>query len=492
MYMIGAWLLRRRLSCRKGLKMRKYVVIVVILLVVITAAAGIGWVVRAKIKAAGKPTVVRVERPERGELIEFVSAPGEIEPKTKVEISAKVSARIVALPFDEGDRVTAGDPNADPPVPTSVIVRLDSKDLESRLKSAQASYAAQAAQINVEQAHIASQKANLVGLQASLKQGQKDLERQKELLESYDVSQATYDKTKLQVDELQSQLESAEHSLKAAELNIEVLEHNLEAADAGITQAKEALSYTTILSPIDGIVTRINAEVGEVVIYGTMNNPGTVIMEVADLSQMLVVAQVDEADVGKLEVGQKVAVHVDAFADHEFTGVVDSIALAHTLSFSRTKYFRTEILLQDVDRKLYEGLTAHVDIETRKHVNILKVPSQAVLGRQVDVLPLEVRDNSPYVDKAKTYATVVYRCIDSKAVVTPVKIGPSNLTHTIILDGITENDRIVVGPYKVLENIGHNQKIQDERQAKAAEESDSGGPQADANKPDDTNEPDSD
>jgi HlyD family secretion protein len=215
---------------------------------------------------------------------------------------------------------------------------------------------------------------------------------------------------------------------------------------------------------------RIRTKVGELVIPGIMNNPGTLIMEVADLSAMLVVTQVDEVDVGKLEVGQKATVHVDAMPDHEFTGVVDSIALAHDVTYSMTKYYRTEILLDDTrpphrdgggnrltlpshGRVLHSGLTAHVDIETRKHAGVLKLPSQAVLGREVDSLPLDIRKNSAEVDATKTYATVVYRYNDGRAVVTPVKIGQSDLTHTIILSGITEQDRIVVGPYKVLEKL---------------------------------------
>ena len=226
------------------------------------------------------------------------------------------------------------------------------------------------------------------------------------------------------------------------------------------------LSYTTITSPIDGVVTRINAEVGELVITGTMNNPGTVIMEVADLSQMLVVAQVDEADVGKLEVGQKAIIYIDAFPNREFTGVVDSIALAHDMTHTKTKHYRTEILLDAASEKLHCGLTAHVDIETRRHTDVLKVPTQAVLAREVDSLPLDIRENSAEVDTTKTYATVVYRYIDGKAVVTPVKIGESDLTHTIIKSGITEEDKIVVGPYKVLEDIKHNQRIVDEREVK--------------------------
>jgi len=108
-----------------------------------------------------------------------------------------------------------------------------------------------------------------------------------------------------------------------------------------------------------------------------------------------------------------------------------------------------------------------VDIETRKHTDILKVPTQAVLGLELDNLPLEIRENSSEVDTTKTFATVIYRYVDGKAVVTPVKIGQSNLTHTIIKSGITEEDKIIVGPYKVLESIKHDQKTQDEREVEA-------------------------
>ena len=450
--------------------MKKSRIIIITVIVTLVIVSVIGGVIRSKTKPDDKGTKVRIEQGQQGELFEYVSAPGEIEPKTKVEISAKVSARIVALPYDEGDAVTRGRGEAAPPVPASVLVRMDAKDLESQLRSAQAGRAAQAAETEVEKARIASQRASLEGLAESLKQAERDLKRKKGLFESQDISQSTFDQALYGFDEQKAQYEAAEHSLEAAQLTLTVLRHNLEAADARIEQAEEALSYTTITSPIDGVVTRLNAEVGELVITGTMNNPGTVILQVADLSQMLLVAQIDEADIGKLKAGQLATVYVQAFADYEFKGVVDSIALTHRTSSSGTKYFRTEILLEASEKQLYSGLTAHVDIETRKHTDVLKVPSQAVLGRTVDDLPLEIRENNPQVDKEKTFTPVVYRYIDGKTVVTPIKIGPSNLTHTVILSGINEDDRIIVGPYKVLEGLKHDQKVQDERESESEED----------------------
>ncbi len=450
--------------------MRKLRILIILVVVIAVAGLAVAFVVRKRAAAGKKPTIVRVEEVQPGELIEFVSAPGEIEPKSKVEISAKVSARVVALPYDEGDTVTGGDPNANPPVPASLLVQLDSKDLESRLLEAQARRAAQAAGIEAEKARIASQKAGLIGTAATLEQAKTNLERQTKLIATNDISQAEFDAVQLKLDELQAQYNAAKRTLEAADLNLQVLEHNLEAADAGIAQAKENLSYSTITSPIDGIITRLNAEVGEMVMTGTMNNPGTVIMEVGDLSQMLVVAQVDEADVGKLEIGQKAKVFIDAFLNCEFTGKVYKIALSNDLSRQGTKYYRTEILLDPTEQRLHSGLTANVDIETRKHGEVLAVPSQAVMTREIESLPLEIRDKSSNMDKSKTFATILFRYNDGKAIITPVKIGPSNLTHTIIEAGVEKAEKVVVGPYKELEKLKHDQVIKDEREAKAEEE----------------------
>jgi HlyD family secretion protein len=465
----------------KGVRGRK--LHVVLILVVVVAAAGLtaAFTVKKRMAAGKKPTSVRVETVQLAELIEFVSAPGEIEPKSRVEISAKTSGRVEALPYDVGQKVTKGDPNAHPPIPPSVLVRLDSKDLESNLRSAQASRDAQAAQIEVERARIASQKANLLGTMAALEQARTNLQRQARLAATNDISQAEFDQVRLRADELRAQYEAAQHTLQSAELNLKVLEYNLEAADARIAQAEEALNHTTILSPIDGVVTRINAKVGEMVVTGMMNNPGTKILEVGDFSQMLVVAQVDEADVGKLEIGQNARVFLDAYPNREFTGKVYKIALATDLSRQGTKYYRTEILLDRTDQRLHSGLTANVDIETHKHGEILAVPSQAVMTREIESLPLEIRDNSSHLDRSRTFATVVFRYLDGKAVITPVKFGPSNLTHTIIEAGIEAEEKIIVGPYKELEKLKHNQAVQDEREIEAEKKAPSANDTNDVN-----------
>lgn len=408
-------------------------------------------------------TVVRLLNPERGTLVESIKAPGEIEPKTKVEISARLSARITALPFEEGDEVTAGNPNASPPVPASVLVKLDSTEREANLRAAEARRAADAAAIDVHRARIEGTRASIDGTRASLRQAELDLERNQELLATRDVAQSVVDQAKSRVDELRASLAAQEQSLRADELNLKVMEFNLVAADASIEQARDDLSYTTIVSPINGTVTRLNAEVGELVVTGTMNNAGTVILEVADLSVMLLNAQVDEAAVGGVKVGQPAKVRINAYPGQIFSGTVQAIALTNDRASDGSKYYKTEILLDTNGREIYSGLTADVEIETRRHEDILKVPSQAVLARPVDDLPLSIRENNPDVDMTKSVATVVYRFVDGKTVVTPVTLGASDASETVILSGLSEADRVIVGPYRVFEQLRHDQPVKDER-----------------------------
>ncbi len=457
-----------------------------LIVVVVIGVLGV-FALKGKAAAANKATVVRVEEAQLGKLTESVSAPGQVEPKINVQISAKTSGRIVELPFDEGATVTKGDPNANPPVPASILVRLDSRDMESRLQSAKADRSARAAQIEVEKARITSQESSLIGQKAGLDQADRDYARQCELLKTKDVSQVACDEAKLRVDDARAKYDSAVHSLSAAKLNLKVLEHNLESADAAIAQAEESLSYTVITAPIDGTITRINAKMGEMVVTGMMNNPGTKILEIGDLSEMLVVAQVDESDVGKVKCGQAATVHVQAWPNKVFKGVVRTVALSNNTGNQGSKYYETEVLLKDPNEQIFTGMTADVDVEVAYHENVLVVPSQAVLGREVDELPVEIRDTLSAEEEGKTFATVVYVYKGGKAVVTPVRIGASSTTHTIITSGIGVGEKIVTGPYKELEKLKHNQAVKDEREVKAEEDAKKKSQKAQASDTNDAN-----
>lgn len=388
---------------------------------------------------------VRMKAAEETTLIETVSAPGEIEPLTKVEISSEVSARIERLPYREGDVVTEGD----------AIVYLDDLDLRASLRSAKA-------RRDGEQFRLQSEQANLDGLVRHLSFANKTMQRQTALYESGDVSRSVLDEAAERVEDLQASVEASTHL-------ISVIESSLAASEADIERAEDALANTVIRSPIDGILTQLNAEVGEVVLVGTMNNPGTVIMTIADLGRMIHNARIAETDVAKVDEGQTAKIHINAYPEEVFNGVVRKIALQRTVALDGTGYFETEIELELHGRRIYSGLVANVDVEIAEHEGVV-VESQAVVERLVEELPSGIR-GSELVDPAKKVTTVVYRVIDGKSVCTPVKPGASDLTHTLILDGIQGGEAVIVGPYKVLESIKHDEAVRDvEAEAAAAEE----------------------
>ena len=451
--------------------------IVVVVILAVAATLGLVFLVGAHFHlttgSQAQATVVRVEPAARGDLIEIVSSPGEIQPLKKMSVSAKVAAPIVELPHKEGDQVYGPGPSTQPSTvsaPTtrpSLLVRLDDKDLQAVKRSAQARLSAQEQQIVVARQRIVAQEAQIRSNQAMLADLKRDLGRKTDLLASKDVSQSDVDTAQAKFDQERESIASAQQNLDADKINLTVMEHEKEAAQGDVDKADQDISYTKIESAIDGIVTSLKAEVGEMVVTGTMNNAGTVIMEVADLSQMLMVAHVDESQIDALKEGQKATVRIQAYRGQTFDGIVQTVGQSRTTdTVDQTKYFEVKILLDLKGRRIRSGLSADADIETQRHPKVIKVPSQAVVGRPVDQLPEEVR-KSPDIEKNKTQVTVVYRLIDGKAVVTPVSVGPSDDTHTIIKSGLKPGDPVIVGPYKALESLQHGQAVKNESAAPA-------------------------
>jgi HlyD family secretion protein len=397
--------------------------------VFVVTSTEVGAQIRAQISGEsriGGPTgtLVRLHGAEIGDLTRTVGAPGAIEPQTKVNISSQVSAEVLALPFREGQTVRAGD----------VVVRLDPQNLVARKASAEA--------------RLRSEEARLDGAKAGLINARLTYERLEQLLETGDVTQAEFD--------------GAEASFLQATSNLKVIEASIEVAKADIDQVDEDLTNTVIESPMDGVITFLNTEVGETVIVGTTNNPGSVIMEIADLSDMLLNAQVDETNIDAVEEGQSAIVYINAYADREFEGEVKRIGLKRQVSGSGTGFFIVEIEVNLAEGEtLLSGLSASTDIEVETIFNTVKVPSQAVfLDKRVDELPDEIREHE-LIDTNKTYAAVVFVEEDGKAMMRPVRVGPSDLTHTVIEAGLEPGERVVVGPYRELPNLSHEQAISD-------------------------------
>ncbi|MEZ6165122.1 MAG: efflux RND transporter periplasmic adaptor subunit [Phycisphaerales bacterium] len=391
--------------------------------IVVKSPVGQQFVNRNSEADAGLP--VLMEPVSFGDLERTVSAPGSIEPRKLVKISSQVSAKILSLPFEEGEQVKKGD----------VVIRLDPQDLVAALDSAKAG--------------LAGQEASLGGAEAALINARLSYERLQQLNETGDATKA--------------ELDAAEASFLQAQSNKQVLIHQIEQGRAQIERAQTDLDNTTITSPIDGVITALNAEEGETVIVGTTNNPGSIIMEIADLSQMLLKAQVDEANIAPVEVGQDAKIYINAYTDREYDGKVQKIALKRQVAADGTGTFEVEILMDLPEGEtLYSGLSASTDIVVEHYYDAMIVPSQAVVDRRIDEIPEEIKDGNELVDLNKTFTRVVYRVVDGKTVATPVSVGPSDLTQTVITEGLSKDDLIVTGPFRVLVDLKHDRAVRDQ------------------------------
>lgn len=372
-----------------------------------------------------------------GDLERTVSAPGSIEPKRFIKISSQVSAKVLSLPFEEGQQVREGD----------VVIRLDPQDLVAILDSSKAG--------------LKQQEASLLGSEASLINARLQFERLQSLEETGDATQAD--------------LDAAEAAFLNAQSGKAVIEASIEQAQARIEQAEKDLENTIISSPIDGIITALNTEVGETVIVGTTNNPGSVIMEIADLSEMLLKAAVDEANIAPVEIGQEANIFINAYTDREYHGTIQRIGLKRQVAGDGTGTFEVEILMNLTEGEtLYSGLSASTDIIVEHFYDAMIVPSQAVVDRRIEDLPKEIREGSDIIDLNKTFTRIVYRVVDGKTVATPVKVGPSDLTQTVITEGLSRDDILVTGPFRLLVDLKHDKAVKDQN---AVEEPD---PEADS------------
>lgn len=391
---------------------------------------------------------VRVAKVERRELLETVSAPGELDPEVKVDVSAEVSARILELPFREGATVRKGE----------LVVKLDDRDLQASLQ-------AQMARRDGERFRLRSEQERLAGPNSQLANARATLERQQTLFKTGDVSRATLDDAIARVRDLEAQIASAREGLS-------VIEASLVAAEADIERARELLKKTTIFAPIDGQITELNAEAGELVVVGTMNNAGTKILTVADLGSVRLKAKVAESDVARVSAGQDATVRVNAYRNRDFKGSVDRVALARGTeqSFGSSAggagsgtggWFKCEVKLDLAEGEtLLSGLAANVDIVVARTEGLL-IPSQALMEKKLDDLPPEFA-SSPLVDSVRKKATFVFTMKDGKANMVIVRTGASNLSDTMILEGLTEGDMVISGPYRVLERLKDGDKVREE------------------------------
>ncbi len=394
------------------------------ILLIIGGVILIAAIVILNIMKKDKGVTVTVEKIERGSVQAKVTGSGQIKPAVEVKISANVAGKIVKLNAKEGDRVKAG----------MMLVALDPTQYE---------------------AAVDRSKSALVSAKANEKKARSELNRSKELFEKKLVSLADY--------------ESAEAAYESAM-------SNRMQTEAALKEAMEALHKTRLYTTMDGVVTKLNKEVGEMAIGAQFQED--VIMVVSDLSKIEAVIEVDENDVVNVSLGDSSVIELDAFPDTTFTGVVTKIANSAITKGSGTQEqvtnFEVTVTFDNPDPRFRPGMSATVDIMTQKMDNVIKVPIQAVTVRDEKKLKkkenIEEKNMNKAGDKsASKMNEVVFVVENGKAVAKPVKLGISDDMFYAVLSGLNEGEEVITGPFKILSkslNDGDLVQIKEKKEGK--------------------------
>ncbi len=398
-------------------------------------------------------TEVQVGTVEREDLVEVVTASGEVRPRRYVNVGANVSGRIVELRVREGDEVEKG----------QILAQIESERYEAGERQSRA--AVQAAEAELDRA------------QADLEASRLVFERNKEMREEQLISQQAFDQAE------------AEYKMKTAA--VDAAQRRVAQLQAQLDSTRDELHKTTVYSPMDGVVTSLPKEEGEMVIGAMSFNP-TILMTVADLSIMECEVMVDETDIRGLKVGQKAVVEVDALEGVEIEGEVTEIGASAIVRGTDTsqaqaqlgantgnqpKDFKVKIVLHDPPASLRPGLNASADITTAMREDVLAVPIQAVVVREVDdegnvieagiVSADEDRDRASARPRERGEETDGVFVVENRtAVFRPVKTGIMGDTDIEILEGLDEGQEIVVGSYRTLRQLENEARIKEQKRSR--------------------------
>ncbi|HEX3067778.1 MAG TPA: efflux RND transporter periplasmic adaptor subunit [Thermoanaerobaculia bacterium] len=394
-------------------------------LIIIGALVLVGAIIFASVRGGGsKGEPVYVEPVTARNIQAIVTAPGEIDPKVSVNISAHIVGKIEKIYFNEGDTVHKNQRLVDleKTAYQAAYLRSTAAVSNSKIEVARAKTAVSTAETAYKRATNLKQQ----GIQA---QDLFDQSRQ-----AYDNAVAAYDSAKQGVAQ----------------------------AEALLQQAQTDLDHTTILSPIDGKAVQLNAHEGEVVITGTMNNPGSVIAVIADLSEILVEAQVGETEITGIRANQPAKVHVDAIPDKEYAGHVAEIGSSAALKAGAgagMRYFKVKVQIDNPDDRLRPGMTSQVSIVTTSAGSALSVPIQSVVER---VPPSLAKSKSGTDDEDEKAPKLKYVFVvnDGKVKMTEVKTGVSDATHVVLTSGGAATMKVVSGPFRTLKKLKDGDSVE--------------------------------
>lgn len=400
--------------------------LVSLLLVLLVVAKKMGWIA----SESGLP--VELGKVERRDIVETVLASGKIQPEVEVKISAEVSGEIVELPVTEGQKVKAGE----------LLVRINPDLFEAAVSRARAA--------------VNSAKAALASAQAQLIEADNNFKRNKQLYDKEVISASEFD--------------AAQRAYEVARLGVESARFQRQSASASLEEALNNLQRTTIYAPQDGTISLLNSELGERVV-GTAQMTGTEILRVANLARMEVLVEVNENDIIRISRGDTAIVEVEAYLGESFKGVVTQIANSATgsgtsnLGNDQVTSFEVKVriiessyqhlLKEGQETPFRPGMTASLEIRTRRKAQVLAVPIQAVSTR---------KDTGLAKGAEAEEWEVVFGYSQNRVQLRRVETGIQDDSYIEILSGLEEEEEIVVGPYgTVTKSLQHGKLVSPEK-----------------------------
>ena len=423
-------------------KKTKWVLIGSVLLLAVLFALS-----KAGVFGEKKQTKITAELATRRTIIEVVNASGKVYPEVEVKVTPDISGEITELTVKEGDTVKKG----------QLLARIYA-DIYS-IQRDQASIG-----VNQSKAQAANSRAALEALDAQLEQAQRNFDMQKKLFEEKVISKSEYN--------------TAESAFKTAKANYNAGVQGIKSAGAGVASAEASLSRankdlgrTTIVAPMDGVVSLLNVKKGEKV-AGNSFNVGTEILRIANMDKIEVRVDVGENDIPKVKLGDSALITIDAYSDRKFKGIVTQIASSNTgASSSALSAAGNDVTQYQVNIRLLAesytdllgkgsfpfrpGMSASADIQTKTQVNVLSVPINAVTTREKpDIVKKEIinKEETEEATVAIDDLDVVVFTLDKDGKVKKekVKTGIQDINYIEITAGLAEGTEVVTGPYEVV------------------------------------------
>jgi HlyD family secretion protein len=398
----------------------------------------------AAMKGRNKATEVRIEKVERRDLVASVTASGQVQPHTKVDLSADITGRVVRLAVKDGDMVTKG----------QFLLEIDPTQYQANVERATAA--------------VASARSQSAQAKPSLLQAQRNYDRLAALKKANPtlVSDEQLEQLRTQVEVAQAQLEAANHAV--------------DQATASMRDARSSLSKTTIVAPMSGRITRLNVEQGETAIMGTLNKDAATLLTIADMSLLETKVKVDETDVSRIKIGDSTVIQLDAFPDTTFIGRVSEISNSSVKagitggtgsSSDQAIDYEVTITLVNAPPTTRPDFSATAKIITDTRKSVLSIP----------IIALTVREDSTN-NKADTLATlgrkkpakevgkrdvegVFVVGTNNKVAFRPVHVGIAGEKYFEVLSGLKEGEQIVGGTYQAIRELKDGALVKDTKQA---------------------------